>query len=81
VVDYLTQYILAERPATIRTWVPDELYQRIAGAARQVGTDRLKPIYLALGEQVDYHDIRLVLAHLQSRTAPPPPGQQGASPA
>jgi hypothetical protein len=44
-------------------------YERVAEAARTVGTDRLKPIWLALGEAVDYDEIRLVVAHLQARAA------------
>jgi ATP-dependent DNA helicase RecQ len=64
VMDYLCEFIREERPKTIRTWVPDEVYDRVAMAARQVGTDRLKPIFLQLGEQVPYDEIRLVLAHL-----------------
>jgi ATP-dependent DNA helicase RecQ len=66
VVDYLAAFIRSERPASIARWVADDLYQRIAGAARQVGTERLKPIFLLLGEQVDYDSIRLVVAHLQA---------------
>jgi hypothetical protein len=44
------------------------VYQRVvAAAARQCGVERLKPIFIALGEQVSYDDIRLVLAHLSAR--------------
>jgi ATP-dependent DNA helicase RecQ len=64
VLDYLCDYIRQERPASIATWVSDETYQRVAAAARQVGTERLKPIFITLGEKVSYDDIRLVLAHL-----------------
>jgi ATP-dependent DNA helicase RecQ len=64
--DYLCEFIRTERPASITTWVPADTYERIAAAARQVGTDRLKPIFLALGEQVSYDDIRLVVTHLGS---------------
>ncbi len=67
VVDYLREYILSEKPATIASWVANETYQRVAAAARQVGTERLKPIFLALGEKVPYDDIRLVLAHLEAQ--------------
>jgi ATP-dependent DNA helicase RecQ len=67
VVDYLREYILAEKPASVSTWVADDIYQRVMAAARQVGTERLKPIFLALGEKVPYDDIRLVLAHLEAR--------------
>jgi ATP-dependent DNA helicase RecQ len=65
---YLRDYILTEKPASIETWVPRAVYQRVQEAARQVGMQRLKPIYLALGEQVSYDDIRLVVAHLQGHT-------------
>jgi ATP-dependent DNA helicase RecQ len=64
VLDYLSEYIRTERPASIATWVDNDTYVRVAAAARQVGTERLKPIFLALGEKVDYDTIRLVLAHL-----------------
>jgi hypothetical protein len=49
--------------------VSNVVYERIASAARQVGTDRLKPIFLALGEHISYDDIRLVLAHLAAKGA------------
>jgi ATP-dependent DNA helicase RecQ len=63
--EYLVKYIQLEKPRSIRTWVSDEQYQRVMAAARQVGTEKLKPIYLALGEQVPYDIIRLVVAHMQ----------------
>jgi ATP-dependent DNA helicase RecQ len=62
--DYLCDFIRETRPASISAWVPDDLYQRIAAAARQVGTERLKPIFIALAEQVPYDAIRLVVTHL-----------------
>jgi len=67
IVDYLRVFISQEKPASIAPWVQDNVYQRVAAAARQVGTERLKPIFLALGEKISYDDIRLVVAHLQSR--------------
>jgi ATP-dependent DNA helicase RecQ len=69
VMDYLAGYVRMERPATIRPWVDDKTYEHVAEAARQVGTDRLKPIFVALGERVGYDQIRLVLAHLHAREA------------
>jgi ATP-dependent DNA helicase RecQ len=62
--DYLCQFIREERPASINAWVSAEIYDQVTAAAGQVGTERLKPIYLALGERVPYDSIRLVLAHL-----------------
>jgi ATP-dependent DNA helicase RecQ len=69
VADYLAEFIRVERPASVAAWVPDDVYQRVAAAARQVGTERLKPIFLALGEKIEYDTIRLVVAHLTSRAA------------
>jgi ATP-dependent DNA helicase RecQ len=71
VVDYLCDFIREERPASLAPWVPTELCQRVTAAARQVGTDRLKPIYISLGEAVPYDVIRLVVAHLAPRGGEP----------
>jgi ATP-dependent DNA helicase RecQ len=64
VMDYLCDWIREERPRSVTTWVSHEIYGRVADAARQLGTDRLKPIFIALGERVSYDEIRVVVAHL-----------------
>ncbi len=69
-VEYLAEYIRVEKPASIAAWVSEDVKERVTAAARQVGVERLKPIFLALGEKVPYEDIRLVLAHLQAHTPP-----------
>jgi ATP-dependent DNA helicase RecQ len=66
VCGYLCEFIQEERPADLNAWVAPELYGRIAAAARQVGADRLKPIFIALEERVPYDDIRLVVTHLNT---------------
>jgi ATP-dependent DNA helicase RecQ len=68
--DYLCDFIREQRPASVAPWVSNDIYQRVASCARQVGTERLKPIFIALGEKVSYDDIRIVLAHLASKSAP-----------
>jgi ATP-dependent DNA helicase RecQ len=67
VVDYLCEFIREQRPASIAAWVSDAVHQQVAVAARQAGSARLRPIFIALGEKVPYDDIRLVLAHLAAR--------------
>ena len=62
--DYLSQFILDERPESLDPWVPPEVYTQVADAADWHGTERLKPIFDALGGAVSYDDIRAVLAHL-----------------
>jgi ATP-dependent DNA helicase RecQ len=64
IMDYLADFIRQEKVDDISAWVPQEMYGRVAAAARQAGTERLKPIFIALGEQVPYDVIRLVVAHL-----------------
>jgi ATP-dependent DNA helicase RecQ len=66
VIDYLCELIREDKPASIGTWVSEEVYQQVAAAAREVGTARLKPIFMALGEKIDYDSIRIVVAHLSA---------------
>jgi ATP-dependent DNA helicase RecQ len=65
VMEYLCAFIRDERPKSIEPWVSPEVQARVLSAARQVGALRLKPIFVALGEQVSYDTIRIVLAHAQ----------------
>jgi len=67
---YLEEFVREERPASVAPWVRDDLYQQIAAAAEKVGTERLKPIYLALAERASYDDIRIVRAHLVPQQPP-----------
>lgn len=64
VEEYLCEHIRRTRPATLAPWIDQETYDRVAQAVRQVGTERLKPIFLALNEQVPYASIKAVVAHL-----------------
>jgi uncharacterized protein YpbB len=64
VMDYLCEFIRQQPSVSISTWLADDLYQKIGAAARQVGTDRLKPIFVTLEEKVSYEDIRLAVAYL-----------------
>ncbi|HEV3447243.1 MAG TPA: DNA helicase RecQ [Gemmataceae bacterium] len=66
--EYLCDFIRSERPASLAPWVSEELYQRVAAAARQVGVDRLKPLFIALDEKVPYEVISIVLADLKSKS-------------
>jgi ATP-dependent DNA helicase RecQ len=68
ILDYLSDYIRQEKPATIDQWIAPELYQRIAAAVKEHGNTRLKPIFIALEEKVPYDEIRIVVAHLSKDT-------------
>jgi ATP-dependent DNA helicase RecQ len=73
VFEFLCEYIEQSRPASIAAWIPADLYAHIAKAARQVGMERLRPIFVSLEEKVSYDDIRVVLAHLLTQTNNHPP--------
>ena len=64
VTDYLCEFIHREKPANIDTWLAKDVCDRIAAAAQEHGSDRLKPLYVALGEKVSYDEIRIALAFL-----------------
>jgi ATP-dependent DNA helicase RecQ len=64
VSEYLAEFIQEEQPASIAAWIDDDLYRRVADAAQREGRTRMKPIFVALNEQVAYSAIRIVLAHL-----------------
>ena len=61
-MEYLATFVRVEKPATLAPWVDEVTRAKVRDAARQVGADRLKPIFLALGEKVPYELIRLVIA-------------------
>jgi ATP-dependent DNA helicase RecQ len=64
--EYLAEYIEQKKPATIDHWVPREVYKKVAAAEKELGPGALKPLFLALGEQIPYDQIRAVVAHLRS---------------
>ena len=67
--EFLADFIRVEKPASIFTWVPEDVCERVAAAAETHGTARLKPVFLELNEEVPYDHIRIVFAFLESRSA------------
>ena len=66
VSDYLTDFIRLEKPKSIDPWVDPATRKRVTSMTEELGASRLKPVYLALGEQVGYDVIRLVFAFLEA---------------
>jgi ATP-dependent DNA helicase RecQ len=64
VTDYLCEFIRDQGIVSISTWLADDVYQKIVMVAHQVGTERLKPIFIALEEKVSYDDIRIAISFL-----------------
>jgi ATP-dependent DNA helicase RecQ len=68
VVEYLCDYIRDTRPTSIDVWVAPETRARVAEAANRLGMGTLKPIFVALGEEVSYEQLQIVRAHLQGNS-------------
>ncbi len=58
---YLAQFIRHEKITDPAPWVDSATVERVTQAAREVGTQRLKPIFELLEGQVSYSQIRLVV--------------------
>jgi ATP-dependent DNA helicase RecQ len=58
---YLAEFIQHEKFSDPSPWVDAATVERVVQAARQVGTERLKPIFDLLGGQVSYDQIRIVV--------------------
>jgi ATP-dependent DNA helicase RecQ len=70
VIEYLCEFILREKPASVARWVSDDVYHRVAEAAARVGVYPLKPLFVALNEQVPYDQLRIVTTHLRCKAQP-----------
>ena len=66
--DYLCCYIYQERPDSIDAWIDQATQDRVRAAAKEHGSQRLKPIFLALNQEVSYDAIRVVLTHINARS-------------
>jgi ATP-dependent DNA helicase RecQ len=64
---YLGEFITERGPKSIDAWVAPAVYRRVADAAADAETPRLKPLFEQLNGEVAYEEIRLVLAYLRMR--------------
>ena len=65
---YLYDYLRHEQVMDPSPWVQPEVAARIEQAAAESTDGRLKPIHEALGGEVSYDEIRVVLACIQNRS-------------
>jgi ATP-dependent DNA helicase RecQ len=66
---YLDAYVRQRKITDVSTWVPRHELEEIETAAEQVGGQRLKPIFEALGGRIPYERIRIALVCLANRAA------------
>ena len=67
IAEYLGRWVEETRPTDISAWVSADVESKVTQAAEEIGTEWLKPIHDALGGEVPYEDIRLVVAKVRSR--------------
>src|SRR5207302_3241799 len=66
---YLVEFVRHEKRTDPAPWVDAAIAERIAAAVREVGGERLKPIFEALAGTVAYDQIRVVLECLKNASA------------
>jgi ATP-dependent DNA helicase RecQ len=64
---YLEEYLAERKPASIDRWIPAQLYDRIDTAAAKLGGPLLRPVFEALGGEIGYDEIRIVMRHAGRR--------------
>ncbi len=64
---YLDDYIGERNPDSLAPWITDDIYQRVHAAAAEVGGTFLRPVFEALGGEVSYEEIRVVMSHAGMR--------------
>jgi len=67
--EYLADFIASHGIVDASAWIDDEKLARIRAAVGQHGLDKLKPLFEALGGEIDYAELRVACACL--RNAPP----------
>lgn len=67
-VEYLAAWIRLENPTSVAPWISNEVLARVEAVARTVGMDKLKPLFVALNEEVPYDVLRIAVSHLSHRT-------------
>ncbi len=70
---YLAEFIQNRRPEGLEPWINQKTYRSIADAVKELGTEYLQPVFERLGGKVTYEQIRLVVAHLNTRRDAPNP--------
>lgn len=64
---YLAEWISDTCPETIDPWVEPETATKIKAAIDRCGVGPLRPVHDALGEEVSYDEIRIVMGLARAR--------------
>jgi ATP-dependent DNA helicase RecQ len=67
ILEYLVEYIQTTNKEDYKIYVDDSEVALVRQAVIKVGKERLKPIYVVLGEKVSYDKIKIALAVLERK--------------
>ena len=71
VTGYLNDYLKHRQVTDPSPWVEAAIIKRVEAAISRVGSERLKPIFLDLNEEISYDMLRIVATCWNNRTTPP----------
>lgn len=66
VAGYLLKYIEVNAITDPSPWVHESIFERVRECAASMETDRMKPVYQALNEEVSYEEIRICMACMRN---------------
>lgn len=64
--EYLAEYLLYNRTTSPEPWLDTETFQKITSAAFSIDSDRLKPLYEKLDNQIPYEQLRIAVVCLKN---------------
>jgi ATP-dependent DNA helicase RecQ len=66
VTEYLAEFLAEQGHLTPEPWLDMATFARIGAAAKQVGVEKLKPIFDQLNGEIGYEQIRIAVACLRN---------------
>lgn len=64
---YLIDYLQARHITDASPWVSDDIFEKVAAVQVAAADGKLRPVFEALGGEVGYNEIKIVLTVLQNR--------------
>jgi ATP-dependent DNA helicase RecQ len=62
VIGYLVEFLTEQGHLTPEPWLDEQTFAKVAAAAKEVGIERLKPIFDQLNGTIEYDQIRIAVA-------------------
>jgi ATP-dependent DNA helicase RecQ len=66
VTGYLVEFLTEQGHLTPEPWLDEQTFATVAAAVKEVGAERLKPIFDQLNGTIEYDHIRIAVACLRN---------------